>query len=434
MEIKSEKLLASREILTGPQYLSALQTSSFTVFVGIYNAGAFLAKLLEDIEAQTIQDFPLIVVDNRSTDDSWEKIQAWPADIKGRAKLIRNPINLGGIGSLALNSSEVESDWLVTIHQDDTYKPNHLKVLSNAMSSADHEDLVIFSDMGSQNFEGKRVLTPIRQSWVADMGSQQSSFRANLVQQSVSYPSAAFRTSALLPIQIAWHSSSFPDTEITLLQASKGKFKFIPELTMLYRMNPKSESHDLNPRERVLGPFASLCRVMASDSFLTICAGLPEKDRPSFADSVLGGIDLRLGKSSFSEIVKMIASETMAIAWDYSETVSRDQLIRTYKLAETGRTTKLLEDLGAFYGNTRSSKDELQTSDLTEAQVNLVRLLDEVLPPSNTKGGMLQNAMLTLIARFLPLNIRRNAVAFFVRIFAKIQPKSPWNLSWKPKN
>jgi hypothetical protein len=434
MEIKSEKLLTSRVILTGPDYLSALRTSSFTVFVGIYNAGSFLAKLLEDLEAQTIKDFPLIVVDNRSTDDSWEKIQAWPAGVRRRAKLIRNPINLGGIGSLALNSREVKSDWLVTIHQDDNYKPNHLKVLAEAISSADHDDLVIFTDMGSQDFDGKRIFTPIRQSWVADMGSQQSSFRANLVQQSVSYPSAAFRTSTFFPIRIAWHSSSFPDTEITLLQASKGKFKFIPELTMLYRMNPKSESHDLKPRERVLGPYASLCRVMASDSFFTICSGLPEKDRPSFAESVLEGIDIRLGESSFSEIVKMIAAETMAMAWDYSETVSRDQLIRTYKLAESGRTTKLLEDLGAFYRITRPSKDEIQTIDLTDAQVSLVRLLDEVLPKSNSKGGKTQKAVLTLIGRLLPLKIRRKTIAFFLRIYARVQPKSPWNLSWKPKN
>jgi glycosyltransferase involved in cell wall biosynthesis len=434
MKITSEKLLTSRQVVTGLEYSSTLESSSFTVFVGIYNASPFLALLLEDLEAQTFKNFPLIVVDNRSTDDSWEQIQAWPLEIRSRAKLIRNPINLGGTGSFALNSSEVETDWVITVHQDDNYRPNHLQVLAKAISNAGKEDLVIFSDMGTQDLDGNRIFTPIRQSWVADLGSRHSSFRANLVQQSVSYPSSAFRTDAILPIQIAWHSSSFPDTEITLTQASKGQFKFIPELTMLYRMNPKSESHDLNPKERVLGPFASLCRVMASDSFLSLCATLPEKDRSSFAKSVLEGIELRLGESPFSEIVKMIASETMGLAWDYSDTVSRDQLLRTYKLAEDGRTTKLLEDLGAFYTESKFSSTSVEASETTQAQQDLVRLLDEAVPPSNVQGGGMEKAALTSIGMFLPLGIRRKVIAFLVKIYARLNPKSPWNLTWKPKH
>jgi len=434
MIIKSETLLSSRQVLTGSQYSSAVSTSSFTVFLGIFNAMPFLPKLLEDLEAQTVENFPLIIVDNHSTDGSWKQIQSWPPGIRSRAKLIRNPLNIGGTGSFALNSSEIESDWVITVHQDDTYMPNHLGVLSRAISNADSSDLVVFSDMGNQDFQGNQVFTPIRQSWVADLSSQHSSFRANLVQQSVSYPSAAFRINAVLPINFGWHSSSFPDTEITLQQASKGKFRFIPELTMLYRMNPKSESHDLSPRERVLGPFASLCRVMASDSFFTLCAALPAKDRSSFANSVLEGIDIRLGESPFSEIVKMVASETMGMAWDYSESISRDQLIRTYNLAEDGRTTKLLEDLGAFYGAEDFPANDLDKSELTEAQVGLVRLLDAAIPGSNTQGGEGQKRILTLVGRLLPLPIRRQAVAFLVKIYARFDPKSPWNLSWKPKN
>jgi hypothetical protein len=288
--------------------------------------------------------------------------------------------------------------------------------------------------MGTQDMDGQKIFTPIRQSWVANLESDQSAFRANLVQQSVSYPSSAFRTSGISSIQIAWHSSSFPDTEITLLQASKGSFTFVPKRTMLYRMNPKSESHDLNPRERVLGPFASLCRVMASDSFLSLCAAVPEKDRPSFAKSVLEGIDIRLGESSFSEIVKMVASETMGMAWDYSESVSRDHLLKTYRLAEDGRTTKLLRDLGEFYAEPDSPAVSSENGTLTNAEIHLVQLLDEAVPPSNTSGGRSQKALLTFIGRLLPVSIRRKVIACLVRVYSKFDPKSPWNLSWKPKH
>jgi glycosyltransferase involved in cell wall biosynthesis len=434
MDIKSQKLRRGREIVIGPEYGSTLETSSPTVYLGIYNGSSYLASLLEQIQAQTQTNFPLIVVDNASSDGSWGQILAWPPEVLNRSKLIRNPINLGGTGSLALNMDEIETEWFITIHQDDTYRPNHVAVLSAGIANSSKDDLVVFSDMGTQDMDNKELVTPIRQSWVANLETAESSFRANLVQQSVSYPSAAFRKSGMSLRPIGWHSSSFPDTERTLLQAAEGSFRFIPEQTMLYRMNPNSESHDLHPKERVLGPFASLTRVMASDSFLSICLNVPEPERSSFSKSVLQGIDIRLGHSSFSEIVKLIAAETMGIAWDYNETTSRQQIIQTYKLAEDGRTTKLLEELGNFCTEGQTAPTAKHSKPFSDAQIELEKLLSSATPGSNVQAGVAQSSILNLIGRLLPLRIRRKVISFVVRIYARLNPTSPWNLSWKPKS
>jgi len=434
LKIRSEKLRSAREIITGTEFRKASGTNPSTVYLGIYNGVSFIASLLEQIQRQTNKNFPIIVVDNASSDDSWNQMLAWPKNVLDRAKLIRNPINLGGTGSFTLNLDQVDTEWVITMHQDDTYGPNHVAVLNKEISSSSKDDIVVFSDMGTQDMGSKRIFTPIRQSWIANLESPQSAFRANLVQQSVSYPSAAFRTKELTPIHTAWHSSSFPDTEITLLQASKGSFRFVPELTMLYRMNPKSESHDLNPKERVLGPFASLSRVMASDSFLNLCLAVQENDRQSFAKSVLAGIDIRLGESPFSEIVKLIAAESMGMAWDYTETTSRDQIVQTYKLAEDGRTTKLLEELGVFYAEVQTSPTGTHSQPISKTQIELEKLLSAATPPSNAQAGGAQRFVLTLIGRLLPLPIRRKVVSLVVRLYTKMVPTSPWNLSWKPKS
>ena len=429
MKIKSQKLLSGREIVTGPEYANVAKTNSFTVYLGIYNGSAFLDSLLKQIQAQTLKRFPLIVVDNHSSDESWNQILAWPLEVLDRTKLIRNPINLGGTGSYALNSDEIETEWLITMHQDDTYGSNHIEVLNKEIANSANDEIAIFSDMGTQDMVGRKLFTPIRQSWVANLETPETAFRANLLQQSVSYPSAAFRKSSMSRGHIGWHSSSFPDTERTLLQAATGSFRFIPTLTMLYRMNPKSESHDLNPKERVLGPFASLTRVMASDSFFSLCVSIPEKDRQNFAVAVLQGVEIRLGESSFSEIVKLIAAETMGIAWDYSETVSRDQIIAIYKLAEDGRTSKLLEELGAFYAKGHSTPSAIPSQPLSQAQIELEKLLSKATPPSNSQAQSAQRFVLTMIGRLLPLSIRRRVVSFAVRLYAKFNPRSPWNLS-----
>ena len=239
MQIRFQKLRSAREIITGPDYRKATGVNLSTVYLGIYNGAVYLPSLLEQLQNQTQGNFPLMVVDNASSDDSWNQILAWPQNVLDRAKLIRNPINLGGLGSFTLNLDQVETEWIIIIHQDDTYGPNHVAVLNKAIASSSNDEIIVFSDMGTQDMDGQEIFTPIRQSWVANLESPQSAFRANLVQQSVSTPAAAFRTKETTPIRIAWHSSSFPDTELTLLQASKGPFKFVPELTMLYRMNPK---------------------------------------------------------------------------------------------------------------------------------------------------------------------------------------------------
>lgn len=433
MKIESLEILDGRTIITGKGYQRSVDQNLATVYIGIHNGSRYLDALLGQIQSQTVQNFPLIIIDNFSSDKSWSQLLDWPAELLERAKLIRNPFNLGGTGSFALNFSEVETDWFITLHQDDTYMENHVEVLWRAIAASSTEDIVFFTDMGTQDMAGKKLFTPVRQSWVANMESPESAFRTNLLQQSVSYPSSAFRASAISPNRIPWHSSSFPDTEITLLQASMGKFKFIPTRTMLYRMNPHSESHDLNPKERVLGPFASLSRVMASESFLRLCVGVPEKQRSSFSTAVLQGIDIRLGSSPFSEIVKLIASETMGLAWDYSEDVSRKQILDTYKIAEDGRTTKLLEELGALYSGSDSVKPLIQKQSLSQAQIELEKLLEAAAPPSNSQAGTVQKVLLNIVGRILPLAIRRKVVGKLLQLYSRFNPQSPWNLSWKPK-
>ena len=434
MKIESESLLSGRETILGSKYAQAVRENKFTVYIGTYNAATYLSSLLGQLQYQKTQNFPLVIVDNHSQDGSWDQLKNWPVQVRERAKLIRNPINLGGVGSFSLNFFEIETAWFITMHQDDTYGQNHISVLSQAIGSASAGDIVVFTDMGSQSMDGKKLFTPIRQSWVANLETPQSTFRANLLQQSVTYPSAAFRTSALAPLQIPWHSSSFPDTELTLLQASMGTSKFVPKLTMLYRMNPKSESHDLNHKERVLGPFAALSRVMASDSFMKLCSGVPVGERESFSQGVFQGIDIRLGESAFSELVKLIAAETMALAWDYSDSVSRMQIYETYKIAEDGRTTKLLEDLGVFYGDVNQAVATGAIEQKSKAQSELEELLDQATPASNAQGSRSQLAVLTFLGRLIPLSIRRKVVSLLVRLHSSFHPDSPWNLAWKPKS
>lgn len=433
MKINSEKLIKNRQIVIGEQYKNCIAQSRFTVFLGIYNGLPYLDSLLKQLSSQEIDGFPLIVADNASNDGSWEALNSWPTDIKARTKLIRNPINLGGVGTLILSLNEVETPWLVLLHQDDIYLPNHLAVLSNQFEHASEDDFVFFTDMGTVDLRGQLKPTLIRQSWIADLSTRESSFIANLFQQSVSYPSAGFRLSGLNLVNIPWHSMSFPDTEITLLQAPVGKFNFVPERTMLYRVNPDSTSRELNPKERILGSASALARVMGSESFYRLCLDVDEVRRTKFTKAILLGIQMRLGDSPLCEMVKLIASETMALAWDYSEINSRDQILSSYRSAEGTRTRLLLEELGAYYDDADPTKIQPPPSKTPENLIALEEILKKSLAQSNLKASRAQVAVLNIIGLAIPLKLRRKVVSFFVRSYVKIKKKSAWNLGWNPK-
>jgi hypothetical protein len=123
----------------------------------------------------------------------------------------------------------------------------------------------------------------------------------------------------------------------------------------------------------------------------------------------------------------------MAMAWDYTEKTSREQILKTYMLAEDGRTTKLLEELGVFFSEDRSVPTNSPSQRLSDAQIELEILLSKAAPPSNTQAKRAQRFVLTFIGKLLPLRIRRKVVSFAVRLYSKFNPRSPWNLSWGPK-
>jgi hypothetical protein len=430
MEIRSPEFLSNREIIEGREFRLASQAWPTTVFVGLFNGAKYLEGIIHQLLMQSCRAFPIIWVDNCSSDDTWTRIRSMPEALLNRSKLIRNPVNLGGMGSFMLNLKEVQTDWVTSWHQDDVYLKNHMGVMLEQCSKADRDVLVVFSDMGTIDFSDTKIFTAIRQSWIANLSSKPGSFRSNLVQQSVSYPSASFRISGLSRLKIPWHSTSFPDTEITLLQSGLGRFLFVPKQTMLYRVNPQSASRGLQSEERVLGPFASLCRVFASESFLKLCLEIEHKRRSRFARDVLRGIETRIGSSPLSEMVKLIASETMGQAWEYQEPVSREKIKEVYAAAGSASVNELLTELGVFYqANSSAPIVDSQLDSMSESSKREMKaLLSQASPLSNAPASRGEKLLLNVIARILPLKIRRLAIRGILRIYRLLKPKSQWNL------
>ena len=398
------------------------ETKNLTVFLGIYNGEKYLTSLETQILAQSYQDFQLVVVDNASTDGSWEVLSQWPKIFGEKLIISRNDTNLGGGGSLAsaLKLGLINTEWFTTLHQDDYYFASHLEQLISTIRNSSDDVVAVCTGMASMDEKSQTIPTPPRASWLVDDYSAPSSFLINLRTQTLSFPTSAFRTKVFSQCFRFWHSPTFSDTETTLLLCGHGEFRYIPEETMRYRENSQSESHVINSVEAVLGATISLSRVFTSEEFRTVLRKVDRGERGFFFSELMSSIEIRLRDSSLLYLVKILASEACANAWDYKESQPSILLSEFYQAVNSRFTQTLLSNL---------SGEPIPRPKLEQSE-ELRALSGDLSQEIFTKHSRGKSHLNKIFSKF-PLTLRIQIFRVYVRVFAIKQPNHYWNAFWK---
>lgn len=402
--------------------MNLTRTKEFTVFLGIYNGEKYLTSLQTQILAQSYQDFHLVVVDNASTDGSWQALSRWPEIFGDKLVLRRNETNLGGGGSLAnaVNSGLINTDWFTTLHQDDLYFAEHLEKIVATIRSSSDDVVAVCTGMASMDEKSQVMPTPPRASWLVNDYSTPSSFLLNLRTQTLSFPTTAFRTKEFSQCFRYWHNPTFLDTETTLLLCGHGEFRYILEETMRYRENPQSESHVVNSVEALLGAGMSLLRVFTSEEFRTVLSKVDHKEKGLFFSELMSSIEVRLRDSSLLYIVKILASEACANTWGYEEPRSSVLLSEFYSALDSKFTYTLLASLSGE----PTPQSQLPLRDE-------LRLFSGDLSEKIFKQHSNRRSQLNILFSKFPLRLRIIIFRIYVRVFAIKQPNHYWNAFWK---
>jgi glycosyltransferase involved in cell wall biosynthesis len=116
----------------------------FSVVVPAYNASLYLEETLQSVAAQTLGDWECIVVDDGSTDDTYEIAKRF-AQRDQRFRALRKPN--GGCGS-ARNAAlaEARSSLISLLDSDDLYLPSYLE--TQARFIAEHPGFDLYSCNG----------------------------------------------------------------------------------------------------------------------------------------------------------------------------------------------------------------------------------------------------------------------------------------------
>lgn len=322
-------------------------SASHIVFLGIFNADPFRKQIESWLTKLDLTDAHLFIADNCSTDNSLDWITELTLSLTTPYTVTSNKKNFGGYGNLATNLHKFRSaNWITTLHQDDVYKPNHIRNHKMVINSKIPNLGIVCSEAISRLPNGKALANP-RANWILhDDSDPVTIFLANLKNHTFPFSGATFAKQLLERFPIPWHSTSFPDTEIVLKMCAEYVVRFAAGTTVDYFENPNSESHYLSPQQRDFGVFQALTRVFAHPNYKLICELVPVSKRYMFIRSLVESIDERIEDEYLGLLMRQMALElTASYFGTFPELAS--ELIKGYAFVGDHRAVELLQILGA---------------------------------------------------------------------------------------
>jgi len=213
-----------------------------SVVMPVYNAGNFLVEAVESILNQTFSNFEFIIVDDASTDNSWEILKRFSKKDK-RIKLFKNKKNLGVSATANLAISKADGQYLVRMDADDISFPHRLHEQVNFLKN--NPNIVAVGSQCVVIDENDQVIG--RKTFpVSFKDLKKMAFWAIPIQQ----PALAINRS-LLPKNFNWYSSSSASAEevdLIFRLMKYGQIANLADFLLFYRYRADSLSH-IRPKE-----------------------------------------------------------------------------------------------------------------------------------------------------------------------------------------
>jgi glycosyltransferase involved in cell wall biosynthesis len=121
--------------------MSGDATPSVSVFALCYNHARFVIECLDSIDAQTCQDFELIVSDDASQDGSAELVASWIATRRAATRFVRHVRNRGLCPTIAELMQMARGRYIAMVATDDLWEPDRLATTLQALEA--HEDCAV---------------------------------------------------------------------------------------------------------------------------------------------------------------------------------------------------------------------------------------------------------------------------------------------------
>jgi glycosyltransferase involved in cell wall biosynthesis len=205
-----------------------------------YNGLKYLPQQLESIVSQSRSVDHIVVSDDRSTDGTWEFLEAWARESPIRVTLIRNEQQLGLGRNFEQAVAAVEADIVFSSDQDDVWFTDKVALLA-AVFERDPDVLLAHTDAMLVDAQGKDMgTTLLGELELSDAEraaiSKGNAFEVYCRRNVVTGATAAFRKS-LLKLARPLPASLFHDAWLALIAAALGKVQLLDVPMIAYRQH-----------------------------------------------------------------------------------------------------------------------------------------------------------------------------------------------------
>ena len=126
-------------------------TPKVSVITPAYKAARYIGQAIESVQAQTLTDWEMIIVDDASPDETAEVVKRYLDD--PRIKLIRSERNRGNGGARNLALEVAQGEWIAVLDADDWFARERLE---NLWQFAQEKGTLVVADLQLQiDDEGK---------------------------------------------------------------------------------------------------------------------------------------------------------------------------------------------------------------------------------------------------------------------------------------
>ncbi len=127
-----------------------------SILIPVYNRQQFIGECIQSALDQTFSDFEVVVVDNASTDKTWDICQSYALKDK-RVKIFENKQNIGPVLNWQRCFNEAKGIYGKILFSDDLMSPSYLEKTVSFLK--DNQVAFVFSsvEIGSSPGRGKNV-------------------------------------------------------------------------------------------------------------------------------------------------------------------------------------------------------------------------------------------------------------------------------------
>ena len=104
-----------------------MKSPKVSVITPAYNAAPYIGQAIESVQAQTLADWEMIIVDDASTDETAQVVQRYLGDT--RIKFLQNEQNMGAGYTRNRALEAAQGEWIAVLDADDWFAPHRLERL-----------------------------------------------------------------------------------------------------------------------------------------------------------------------------------------------------------------------------------------------------------------------------------------------------------------